>query len=448
MRLGRLSIRTRITLGSLAVAALLLLAALIVVRAQVATILSTADATLAQSDLAPFQQDIEANPDEPVDDPGTGVLVYVRDPRGEVQVDTLPHDLLAVIATRDPRDEQFGFTDDEGRTFLVVGRTVDPGAGTWALWSARSTSSSELALHGLNEVLMVGGLVLLAGFGIASWLLATAALRPVGALRRQAEDLDADGQLPVPATHDELADLATTLNRFLAQVQASSSRERQMVSDAAHELRTPLSALKTQLELAHRDEGDAAALLHQLQAAELSVDRLASLASNLLELSRLEAHEATAASDASALLDEFMGSVDRARILAVNKGLTVDFDTEIADERALYRIDRQSFGRLVDNLVSNAVNALAPQGTLTAVLSQAGSALVLVVSDDGPGMPEEFLAVAFERFTRPDASRTTSTGGSGLGLALVQALALGAGGTASLENGHPGLIATVTLPKM
>ncbi|CAN5193192.1 hypothetical protein BH11ACT5_BH11ACT5_10580 [soil metagenome] len=444
----RLSIRTRITLGSLAVAALLLLAALIVVRAQIAVVLSEADVTLAQSDLASFEQDIAANPDEPVDDPGTGVLVYVRNPDGEVQVNTLPHDVLAAISSRAASDDQFDFTDDEGRAFLVVGRSVETGKGDWALWSARSTSASALALRGLDGVLIVGGLVLLAGFAIASWLLATAALRPVAAMRRQAEELGSDGRLPVPTTHDELSDLAVTLNRFLAQVQSATAREKQMVSDAAHELRTPLAALKTQLELAHRDEGDAPALLHQVRAAEASVDRLSSLATNLLELSRLESHDSTAVSETSALLDEFTGSVDRARTLAVRHDVTVDFDARNLDEQAAYRIDRQAFGRLTDNLLSNALNALAAAGTVTAVLAQAEGRLILTVSDDGPGMPDDFLPVAFERFTRPDASRTTSTGGSGLGLALVQALAHDAGGSATLANTHPGLLVTVALPKM
>jgi signal transduction histidine kinase len=445
---GRLSIRTRITLGSTAVAALLLIGALMIVRAQVATILFAADTTLAQSDLTSFEQDIAANAAETVDDPGTGVLAYVRDPEGTVEVNTLPHDVMEVIEGRAAGTEQFDFTDDEGRTFVIVGRTVVTGAGTWALWAARSTSSSELALQGFDQILVVGGIALLAGFAISSWVLATVALRPVAAMRRKAEALEPDGQLPVPRTRDELSDLAVTLNRFLAQAQASTLREKQMVSDAAHELRTPLAALKTQLELSHRDEGDAAALARQLRAAESSVDRLASLASNLLELSRLEAQEAGGNSGAAELIDEFTASVDRARTVAITRGITIDFDVAIDDEGARYGIDGQAFGRMAENLLSNALNALAAGGTVTATLSQPRGALVLRVSDDGPGVPDDFIPVAFERFTRPDASRTTATGGSGLGLALVHALALGAGGTATLENTHPGLAVTVALPKM
>ncbi|MBG6054595.1 signal transduction histidine kinase [Salinibacterium sp. CAN_S4] len=450
--LSRLSIRSRITLGSLAVAVVLLLAALLVVRAQVSTVLASADASLAQSDLESFEKDVTANPDETVDEPGSGILVYVRSPDGTVQANTLPRDILEQILGRDATDEQYMTTDDEERTFVVVGRAVQTSAGTWAMWSARSTSSNEVALRGLDGVLVVGGLVLLLGFGAASWLLATAALRPVSAMRRRAEQLGegaTDTQLPVGRTQDELSELATTLNSFLSRVQAASAREKQMVSDAAHELRTPLAVLRTQLELAHNDFGDADALARQVRAAEVSVDRLASLASNLLELSRIESHEAAVSTaTATALTDEFMGSVDRARMLALPKSVSVEFSLSPVDDDAEYRIGAQAFGRLVDNLLTNAINAVPNAGTVNATLGQADGRLRLAVSDDGPGMPDDFVPVAFERFTRPDASRATSTGGSGLGLALVRALAREAGGEAMAENTHPGLRMTVSLPKM
>lgn len=408
--MSRMSVRSRISLGSLAVAAVLLLLALLIVRAQVATILSEADAALARSDLTSFENDIRANPDESVDDPGTGVLVYVREPGGTVEVNTMPHDLEELISRRAAADEQYTLTDDEERTFVVVGRAVATPNGTWALWSARSTSASELALEGLDRILVIGGLVLLAGFGAASWIIATLALKPV---------------------------------------QAATAREKQMVSDAAHELRTPLAALKTQLELAHGDFGNAQALADQVRAAETSVDRLASLAANLLELSRLESGEgASATSTGAALVDEFTGSVDRARMLAMDKGILVEFELAVDDEKARYRMDAQAFGRLADNLLSNAIAAVEAAGTVTATLTQAGGRLTLVVSDDGPGMPTDFLPVAFERFTRPDSSRTGATGGSGLGLALVRALAEGAGGEVTAQNTHPGLAVSVTIPQM
>jgi len=447
----RLSVRARITLGSAMIAAVLLALALLVVRGQVGDILSEADGALAQGDLTPFRNDITASPTAEVDDPGTGVLVFVRAPDGEVEVNTLPHDVQQRVMNRSPANELFTMSDDEGRNFIVVGRIVSTSVGDWTLWSARSTSSSELALAGLERVLIVGGLVLLIGFALASWLLATVALRPVARMRRRADSLGSamDGDLPVGTADDELTALARTLNDLLARVRASATREKQMVSDASHELRTPLSALKTQLELAHDDVGDAAALAAHLAGAEASVDRLAALATNLLELNRLEVEGlATRTAETAELVTELMGSIDRARMLGLAKSVQVGFDLSGVDEQRRYRIDPQSFGRIADNLLSNAVNAVASDGHVEALLRQAEHGLHLTVADDGPGMPPHYLPHAVERFSRPDTARTSAAGGSGLGLALVQAIVTAAEGTMELRNREPGFLVDVSLPNM
>jgi signal transduction histidine kinase len=448
-------VRARITIGSLLVAAVLLTVALLIVRSQVGMILSDADVALAQGDLTSFENDIAANPTAEVDNPGTGVLVYVRNPAGEVQVNTLPHDIIAVVGTRAATTEQFPFTDDEGRDFIVVGRQVSTSAGTWALWSARSTSSSELALEGLDRVLVVGGVVLLLGFGAASWLLATVALRPVARMRKRADALGTtlDGELPVGDARDELAALATTLNELLARLRASSAREKQMISDAAHELRTPLASLTTELELAHDDAGNADALAERLRGAEASAARLAALATNLLELNRLETdgREPTTSTSAE-LTTELMGAIDRARMLGLPRSVDVGFEVRDAgDDAALsprYRIDPHSFGRILDNLLVNAVHAVAAEGVIDVALTHGPAGLELTVTDDGPGMPREFLPKAFERFSRPDAGRSTSAGGSGLGLALVHAIVVSAGGSIELRNREPGFTVEVRLTQM
>lgn len=222
-----------------------------------------------------------------------------------------------------------------------------------------------------------------------------------------------------------------------------------MVSDAAHELRTPLAALRTQLELAHDDFGDAEALAGQVAAAEASVAHLSSLATNLLELSRLESREGAAGSATTReLVEQLMGSIDRARMLGLAKRADIGFELLDTDRLQHYALDRQGFGRIADNLLANGVAAIDPGGSVTATVEQTASGIVLTVSDSGPGMDESFLPRAFERFTRPDDSRSAATGGSGLGLALVRAIASAAGGTATAANTHPGLIVTVSIPSV
>ena len=429
---------------------MLLVLALVVVRGAVEQILIDADRSLATSDLVPFVADITAHPDEKVDDPGTGVLIFVRDPTGEVQIDSLPDDAQKAVERREPATETFVLRDDEERSFVVAGDAVSTPAGTWTVWSARSTAATELALRGLGGVLLIAGIVLLAGFAVASWMLATAALKPVSAMRRTAEAFNADSEatLPVGPARDELSALAQTLNDFLAQTRAATDREKQMVSDAAHELRTPLAALTTQLELAHADFGNAAALAAQVTSAEASVSRLTSLASNLLELSRLETESSETATPAGALVDEFTGSIDRARLLGMAKSARVEFAVTVADESVEYGVGAQTFGRLIDNLLTNALAAIPDDGEVVATIHQEPQQLRLDVRDSGPGMPEDFIPIAFDRFSRPDRSRTESTGGSGLGLALVQAIAAAAHGSAAVENTETGLRVTVILPKM
>ncbi len=163
----RLSIRTRVTLGSILVAALVFAVALVVVRVQVASILEQSDATLARNDLTSFAVDITANPDEGVDDPGTGLLVSIRPPSGPPEVDTLPAGIREVVENREPSADEFE-TETGGSRFVVVGRVVETADGDWTLWAARSTESHELTLRSLDGLLVIGGFGLLAAFGVAS----------------------------------------------------------------------------------------------------------------------------------------------------------------------------------------------------------------------------------------------------------------------------------------
>jgi two-component system OmpR family sensor kinase len=446
-----LSIRTRITLGSSAVAVVIIVIAILGIRINAESTLHSSDVTLATTDLASFQKDLADNGGVHVDAPGAGILVLIRDPRGAIAVNTLPEEVEHAVETRRPSHSTFSAAEDES-PYVVVSRTVTTKDGTWGLWAARSTASSRLVLAKLDASLIVGGLLALLVLTGASWLLATFALRPVTAMRRRAETLSGigdDERLPVGSAQDELAALANTLNDFLDRVQDGALRERRMVSDAAHELRTPLAALRTQLELAHDDFGDAEALAREIEGAENSVARLTALANGLLELSRLEGEQSTGGSATmNDLLDEAMGSVDRARMLALAKQVDVTF---AADDLAIdtrYPVEPTEFARLLDNLLSNGVNAVDAQGSVELTLRDAEGVLEVTVSDDGHGVPEEFLPKAFDRFSRPDESRTAAKGGSGLGLALVRAIAESAGGTAQLRNQKSGATAIVRIPKM
>lgn len=448
--LSRVSIRWRITLGSLLIAAVFFGATGTVFRFQVESILHRTATTLLSNDAEQFETSLVSSGGTSVDQPGRGQLVGVVDPSGKLKVNTLPHLLSDRLNTLVKIDSIVRTINTKDDSYLVRNETVKTPAGDWQVVTARNQETFTILLDQLTIALLVAVALLLVGFGAASWLLTGAALRPVTRMRKQAEVLsshDSTEPLAVGPAQDELAALATTLNEFILQLRLSAERERQMVSDASHELRTPIAILKTQLELAHLARGDAAALEAEITAAEHSVERLSNLANGLLELSQVQSAGSDAMSSFAVLAAELANSVDRARLLAASTSVTVDFDIADAVEPLDYALAAENFGRLVGNLTANAITALDGAGSVHIGLWQADGALTLTVSDSGPGIPPEFIPVAFDRFSRPDESRGTRAGGGGLGLAIVKAIVTSAHGMVTLENqASGGMRATVVLP--
>ncbi|MEP6478374.1 MAG: HAMP domain-containing sensor histidine kinase, partial [Rhodoglobus sp.] len=319
--------------------------------------------------------------------------------------------------------------------------------GTWYIVTARSEAASRLVLAGLTRVLIISltGLTLL--FGAASWALTGAALRPVTRLRLSAETIVATGSaelLPTGPAHDEVSDLATTLNRLIGDLRSAAEREKQLVSDASHELRTPLAILEAQLEL--MGTADRATAASDLEAAQRAAHRLSVLVANLLELSQLESDGGDHATPVSAIVDELEAAIDRARLAAASTGVTIDYDISAADAAGTVALSAHDFGRVVDNLVGNSLKAVGGAGRIDVSLDIDVDAVSLLVSDSGPGIPAEFLPRAFDRFSRADEARG-GVDGTGLGLAIVAAAVESAHGTVSLANrGGGGVDARVVLP--
>lgn len=450
----RLSVRARITIGSTLVGAVVLTLVALVLHVQVQEATLATDRSLAAGDGASFVADLRSNPGETPDRPSEGVLVGIRDDDGTWLLDTLPADVRGALPPGVPREPTTRRVGSGHRQATVVGTPVRTAVGDFVVWSAHDGRAGHQTVERFDRSLVTGTLLALAASAVGAWLLSTVALRPVTRMRRTAEALrrgdtslgDATGHLPVGPSDDELADLARTLNAFLDRQRVDAARERRMVSDASHELRTPLAALTARLELAHRASGDAVALERELSAAEADAARLVALAETMLELSRLDEVRPAPTTPASALVTELMGCVDRARAIA-GAG-DVDFSVRVADRAVVYAVTPAGFGRVVDNLVANAVAAGAADVQVRIALDQqTDGVLVLTVRDDGPGVPDSFLPRAFDRFTRADEARRTTLGGSGLGLALVRGTAERAGGSASLENGPDGgAVARVHLP--
>ncbi|OIH98941.1 MULTISPECIES: cell wall metabolism sensor histidine kinase WalK [unclassified Curtobacterium] len=470
-----LSLRARITIGSTAIAAVVIVLLVLVMRFQVVSVVASATRTLLDADADPYVATLEVDSDPDLSPPGNLQLVAVVSPEGDIVLSTMPNRVERALGSLTSTAAGTSIIRVSGSEYRVVVEHPVNEVGRWTVVAARNSQAEAIVVDDLTSTLSLTGVAILVAFGIASWVLATAALRPVNRMRREAERLSVAperAELPVGPAQDELASLATTLNAFLARTRQATERERQMVSDASHELRTPLAILTTQLDLASLDGDDAAALAAHIERAKHSVARLSRLANDLLALSRIEESERreqdgdrqpeTGWSD---LGDEVMAAVDRVRLIASAKDVTVDFDLEApatgGGTEPRYRIDTGGMAQLVTNVAGNAVAALPRGGGVFVSWRSSDGEGVLQITDDGPGVPESFIPVAFDRFTRPDEARTSRAnpdpttgaipmpGGSGLGLAIVRAVAERAGGTAALRNVRSGgLEVTIRLPEV
>ncbi|MGH8777099.1 MAG: sensor histidine kinase [Jiangellaceae bacterium] len=348
----------------------------------------------------------------------------------------LPADVAAVRdgAVRTIDGARLGLAD----RLRVVGEPAgaeDPQTVLVAMSLAEVEGSREV----VRRAMLVGAPVLVAGFAAVCWLLVGSALRPVAALRRGADEITSTrqaGRLPVPAADDEVRRLAVTLNDMLDRLERSSARQRSFVADAAHELRSPLTAIRTQLEVAQAHPGSAD--WAQTSADALAdVERLSRLADDLLVLARVEDGaplRATEQVDLAQVVDDVVARMTNG--VAIRRS---------GDDSVAVVGDVDALTRIVVNLVDNAVRHAARE-VVVDVRHEPGGGTLLAVADDGPGIPAADRERAFERFTRLDEARSRDAGGTGLGLPIVRELVRAHGGEVRLEDDEPGLRAVVRLP--
>ena len=445
--LRRLSLRARLSWVSvLAVAVGLLAGGLVLVgvlnfallRAVNTEALDTARAVANLVDQDSLSDPIPATP---------GVQVQVVDGQGRVRAVSGTADRLVPILYP---DELRDLADGQGRVIpgdriglpgearvVVVdaGRAGDP----VRVLVARSTADVAQGVHILRVTLLVAFPLLVVLLGVVAWRVVGAALRPVEALRAGAEEITGaarSDRLPVPDSGDEIHRLAVTLNDMLHRLDAARARQRAFVADAAHELRSPLTNMRTELEVAQRlaDDTDWPALADDLLT---DVHRLSRLVDDLLLLARAD-DDATRALPAPAEpveLGELLGEV-AARYPTVRYERPADPLPTTGD--------RDGLARVVANLLDNAVRHAEKRVVLSAAAD--GAYQRISVCDDGPGIPAADRQRVFQRFTRLDDARARDAGGSGLGLAIVRELVRRHHGTVTLGDAEPGLRADVRLP--
>jgi signal transduction histidine kinase len=316
----------------------------------------------------------------------------------------------------------------DGSVLLTTAR-VQTATGLVELVAASPVEPIERSVDAVRRGLLTALPLLVVGAAGLTWILAGRALRPVEAIRAEVESISGstlDRRVPVPNSGDEVARLADTMNAMLDRLQTASTRQQQFVADASHELRSPVAAIRTELEVAQRtataDEWPVVA--ERLLAEEA---RLEAVITDLLLLATLdEGAPLPHAVD----VDVAEEAREEARRRAPEgTDLVVEVD---APRAAMVHGSRMQLRRALANLLDNA--GRHARTTVRVSVHERDGRVQVLVDDDGPGIPEADQERVFERFVRLDEHRTRAAGGAGLGLSLVRRIAERHHGTASADT--------------
>lgn len=361
---------------------------------------------------APTQQVVVGNlPGMP---PVEGVVDFVHDrDSGE------PNDARAKLTG-------FGLTLPDG-TFILVAQDASR-----LIDMQHAIVRAFIWSGGLTLLLAIGGGVLLGGNFVRR-------IDTIGRTSRAIMEGDLSARIPVRGSNDEIDQLVVGLNAMLDRIQQLLEGLRQVSSDIAHDLRTPLGRLRQKLEDAREHASTTAEYQAATEAALAEADSLLEIFSALLRIAQIEAGAQKSAFtevDLSGLMRSIAEAYEPAAEDSQHK-LEVDVAPGVSMTG-----DRQLLAQLFSNLVENALHHTPDGSTVRLALHPKADGFEAEVADNGPGIPAEERDKVFDRFYRLDRSRTTK--GSGLGLALVKAIAALHGLTLKLEDHHPGLAVLLT----
>ncbi|MET0764334.1 MAG: HAMP domain-containing sensor histidine kinase [Blastococcus sp.] len=395
--------------------------------------------------------------DELLDQHADALVARVRSDQPVRDRDLPAEDVLAQVVGRDGTvraaspDLNGDLPGDVGGSHPVTVE-LPGGAGEARLIVREVDGTSIRVAGGLDDIddstaalagqLMLGVPLSTAVLAAILWWAVGRALRPVEAIRAQVDQITAAGldqRVPEPATADEIARLARTMNAMLGRLEESADRQRRFVADASHELRSPLARMRAELEVdrAHPETADPVSTADSVLTETIGLQRLVD---DLLVLARGDAGALDSSRHTTVDLDELVG-----RLATRARARGADVDTR-AVRPAQVRGEPAELERAVANLLDNAVRHARLRVTVTLNGADGGRA-ELVIGDDGPGIEPADAERVFERFTRLDDARTAGSGGVGLGLAIARDIAERHGGSLTLRpGGGPGARFALVLP--
>ncbi|KRB64174.1 ATP-binding protein [Noviherbaspirillum sp. Root189] len=352
----------------------------------------------------------------------------------------LPQDARLGFATVPTREGPWRvYTTQHGNTVVQVAQPM----------SARRGVAADTALKTVAPLLL-----LFPFLGALVWLTVSAGLAPIRRLANDVQSRDVASLAPIADRRlpEEVQPLTHALNDLLARLHVALDAQRAFVADAAHELRSPLTALKLQIQLAERadDPAERSAAFAELRQG---FERATRLVQQLLTLARHEPGASPTVREPVDLLAVARNVVSDLSSIASAKDLDLGLESESNRDAgdaaeahtALCSGDGESLRVLLANLVENAIRYTPQGGRITVTVRASQEEAIAEVQDNGPGIPPDHLERVFDRFYRVSG---TQAEGSGLGLAIVRHVAEAHGGRIELENAGTGLLARLRLPRL
>jgi signal transduction histidine kinase len=333
--------------------------------------------------------------------------------------------IVAPRAGRVETVEDVRLEEERSKVLTFIEEADIDGGGQYLVLVGRSLEQVDDSTDLVTTLLLVGFPLLLLLAGGTAWWLAGRALAPVESIRSEVAEISAaelHRRVPEPPGDDEIARLARTMNGMLTRLDDAQTRQRRFVSDASHELRSPVTTIRQHAEVAQAHPANTS--VDDLAGTVLAEDlRLERLVDDLLWLARADEHRARPA-PAPVDLDDLV--LEEATRLRGSYRVAVD-TAAVSGGQVLG--DREQLRHMLRNLGDNA--ARHSGGSVALSVAERDGHVVLCVDDDGPGIPVEARSRVFERFARLDDARSRDVGGSGLGLAIVSEIVAAHDGTVS-----------------
>jgi signal transduction histidine kinase len=456
-RLAPTSVRARTTIASLMVVGITVFAGsflflgelrkgLVHTVDQAAEIHAEQVTRLIESGTLPRQLDL------PVDAEEDDIVIQVVDGEGRVIAASANGWISALSDLRPPPGKQLTRTvsglplDPESR-FRILARAALSSSDLLTVLVGTELKLGDQAVQTVSDILRKGALALLVLVGALTWVLVGRALRPVESIRRQVDEITGaalDRRVPERGGHDEISRLARTMNAMLDRLQSSVERQRRFVSDASHELRSPLASSRAHLEVAvaHPDATNWPATAAELLEENQRMERLVA---DLLFLARADGSNYAPHVGPVDVDELVLAEVSRVR----SRGRVAVDISKVGAARV--KGNAELLSRVVRNLLENAERHAHSSARVE--LYRHDGEVELVVADDGQGVPVLDRERIFDRFNRLDAARARRDGGAGLGLAIAREIVTAHGGRIwadepgpSLNGGGPGARFVVRLP--